>query len=113
MRAAIRASIAALSLASVPALAAEGNGEPFPLASSSPAVAHNLAPDSSAFLLMRQAPAYREHASGKETFSAATRNVGPGSSVTGYYESGLGSAASGNDENPRAPAAGGTGMGGH
>ena len=112
MRTVIRAAIAALSLASVPALAAGGNVEPFPVASSGPAVSHNLAPDSSAFLFMRQAPAYREHASGRETFSAATRNVGPGSSVTGYYESELGSSASGNDENPRAPAAGGTGMGG-
>ncbi len=109
----IRAAIAALSFVSIPALAAGGNGEPFSLDSSGPAVSHNLASDSSTFLFMQQAPAHREHASGRETFSAATRNVGPSSSVTGYYESELGSAASGNDENPRAPAAGGTGMGGH
>ena len=113
MRTVMRVAIAALSLASVPALAAGGNSKPLSPVSSSPAVSHNLVSDSSTFLLMRQAPAYREHASGRETFSAAARNVGPGSSVTGYYESGLGSTASGNDENPRAPAAGGTGMGGH
>ena len=46
-------------------------------------------------------------------YDAATRNVGPTSSVSGHAESDLGSAASGNDENPRAPAAGGTGMGGN
>jgi len=68
---------------------------------------------SSTSLFMQQAPAHREHASGRGAYSAAARNVGPGSSVTGYYESDLGSTASGNDENPRAPAAGGTGMGGN
>ena len=109
----IRAAIAALSLASIPALAAGGNGEPFSPASSGPAVSHNLVSDSSTFLFMRQAPAHQGHASDRETLSAATRNVGPGSSVAGYYESELGSSASGNDENPHAPAAGGTGMGGH
>ena len=46
-------------------------------------------------------------------YDAATRNVGPTSSVSGYAESDMGSAASGNDANPHAPAAGGTGMGGN
>jgi len=71
----------------------------------------NRVSDSGTSVVMQQAPINREHASGRGTYSAAARNVGPGSSVTGYYESDLGSAASGNDENPRAPAAGGTGMG--
>ena len=113
MRTIIRTAIVVLSFTSIPALAAGGNGEPSSPASSGPTVPHNLVSDSSVFLLMRQAPAHRESASGRGAFSATTRNVGPGSSVTGYYESELGSAASGSDENPRAPAAGGTGMGGH
>ena len=41
--------------------------------------------------------------------SAYSRNVGAGSSVTGKPESDLGSAASGNDYVPGAPAAGGIG----
>ena len=44
--------------------------------------------------------------------STTSHNVGPTSSTSGYANSELGSAASGNDEVPLAPAANGTGMGG-
>ena len=45
MRIMIRAAIAALSLASVPALAGEGNGEPLPFANSQPIVAQVVLSD--------------------------------------------------------------------
>ncbi len=54
----------------------------------------------------------RDSAPNANTHSAFSRNVGPGSSVAGSAESELGSAASGNDKNPHAPAAGGLGSGG-
>ncbi len=56
--------------------------------------------------------ARRDSAPNANTHSAFSRNVGSGSSVTGSAESELGSAASGNDKNPHAPAASGQGSGG-
>ena len=56
--------------------------------------------------------ARRDNATGANTHSAFSRNVGPGSSVSGSAESEMGSAASGNTRDPHAPAAGGLGGGG-
>ena len=46
------------------------------------------------------------HASGKATWSAFARNIGPASTVTGYADNRLGAVGSGNDHVAGAPSAG-------
>ncbi len=91
-------------LAGAPAYAADGG-------QSSALSALNLHGNGNVTRLQVSQP--RNHVANARIYDAVARNIGPPSSTTGYAESELGSAASGNDQNPLAPAAGGNGMGGN